>query len=88
MLSNALLLLNSYSLGGGTQQTYVDALIHLIHDHIPAIAAVIFITAAHVKQIAAVLKAHASVLAGALVYAADFLEGALFLCLSNRTLSC
>lgn len=77
MSSNALLLLNSYSLGDGIQQTYVDALIHLLRDHIPAIAAVTVITAAHVKQIVAVLKAHASVLAGTLVYGADFLEGAL-----------
>ena len=34
-------------------------------------------TAVHVKQVVAVLKGHASVLSGGLVYAAELLESAL-----------
>lgn len=78
MTSNALLLLgNSYRPGGRNPQTNVDALIRLIHDQTPAIAAVTVITAVHVKQIVAVLKRHASVLGGALLHAAEVLERAL-----------
>jgi hypothetical protein len=77
MSSNAVSFLNSYRPGGRNQQTNVDALIHLIHDQIPAIAVVTVITAVHIKQIVAVLKRHASVLGGALVHTAELLERAL-----------
>lgn len=76
MATNALLLLNSYR-PGGNPQTSAEALIHLIHDQIPAIAAATVLTAAHVQQVVAVLKRHASLLGGGLVYAASFLERAL-----------
>ena len=75
MASNALLFVDSYRQARGRNpQTPVDTIMHLIHEEIPAIAAVIVITAVHVKQVVVVLKRHASVLGNGIVYAAELLE--------------
>ena len=77
--SNALLFVNSYRQPRRNPQNLVDTLMHLIHEEIPAIAAVTVITAVHIKQVVAVLKRHASVLGNGIVYAAELLERKLVL---------